>query len=108
MWKSWPLGAMMCLDHGTRKLVGRSPPAASAQLKTYMAVHSRSPWIPVVEWVGGHLGGHSCAKVEGLNGMAPLGEVAGRLPTSVGTVTACLPWLLSRKNVEAASWRADD
>jgi hypothetical protein len=32
----------------------------------------------------------------------------GRLPTSVGTVTVRPPWLLSRKNVEAVSWRADD
>lgn len=73
-----------------------------------IAVQGYPPWTPVVARVGGQLGGHSCAKVVRLNGMAHWARRPGRLPTSVGTVTVRPPWLLSRKNVKAASWRADD
>jgi hypothetical protein len=44
-------------DPRTRKLVGWSPPAASAQLRTGIAVQCRPSWMPVVVRVGGQLGG---------------------------------------------------
>ena len=44
-------------DPRTRKLLGRSPPKRSAQVRTGIAVQCRPPWTPVVGGVGGQLGG---------------------------------------------------
>src|SRR4029453_6455884 len=90
------------LDSGPRKLLGRSPSAAPAQLRTGVGVQCRPSWAAVVGWIGGHLGGHSLAKYRAPTGWLHWAGRPGRLPTSVGTVTARSPWLLSRKNVEAA------
>jgi hypothetical protein len=44
-------------DRRSRKLVRQSPPTASAQLRTYIAVQDHPPGTPVVTRVGGQLGG---------------------------------------------------
>src|SRR4029453_6958752 len=83
------------LDSGPRKLLGRSPSAAPAQLRTGVGVQCRPSWAAVVWWIGGHLGGHSLAKYRAPTGWLHWAGRPGRLPTSVGTVTARSPWLLS-------------
>jgi hypothetical protein len=45
------------LDPRTRKLLGRLPPVASAQLRTCIVVHGHPLWTPVVGGFGGQLGG---------------------------------------------------
>jgi hypothetical protein len=40
-------------DPPTRKLLGRSPPTASAQLRTSITVQRHPPWTPVVTPIGG-------------------------------------------------------